>query len=73
MNDILTVLGMPKLMMSFTAEGQVDVNLSRELQKKVDGVSLDTRKEWRKNIPDPRIHPSIPQSLYLAKSRCGRR
>jgi hypothetical protein len=61
--DILTVPGMPKLMMSFTAEGQVDVNLSRELQKKVDGVSLDTRKEWRKDIPDPQIHASNPQTI----------
>lgn len=59
---MLIVVGMPKLMKSFTADGQVDINLSRELQKKVDGVSLDTRKEWRKNIPDPQIHPSDRRS-----------
>jgi len=55
---MLMVVGMPRLMMSFTEEGQVDVNLSRELQAKVDGISLDKRKEWRKDIPEPKIHPS---------------
>jgi len=68
---VFMVIGMPKLMMSFTADGQVDVNLSRKLQKEVDGVSLDKRKEWRKSIPDPQIHPSNLCSL-LANSRCGR-
>jgi hypothetical protein len=49
---------MPRLMMSFTGPGQVDIEMSRELQLKVDGISLDTRKEWRKDIAEPEIHAS---------------
>ena len=28
-------------------------------QLQVDGISLDTRREWRKDIPETDIHPSI--------------
>jgi len=49
---------MPKLMMSFTAQGQVDIEMSKELQLKIDGINLDKRKEWRKDIPEPEIHAS---------------
>ena len=50
---------MPKLMMSFTADEQVDMEMSKKLQLQVDGISLDTRREWRKDIPEPEIHISI--------------
>lgn len=53
------IVGRPKLMMSFTADGQVDLEMSKKLQLQVDGISLDTRREWRKDIPEPEIHPSI--------------
>jgi hypothetical protein len=33
--------------------------MARELQLKVDGISLDTRKEWRKDIPEPKLNPSM--------------
>ena len=45
-------------MRSFTAPGQVDIEMSRELQLKIDGINLDKRKEWRKDIPEPEIHAS---------------
>jgi len=48
--------GTPRLMMSFTAHGQVDLEMCNKLQLDVDGISLDTRKEWRKHIPEPEIH-----------------
>ena len=52
-------VGMPRLMMSFTGPGQVDMEISRKLQLQVDGIGLDTRREWRKGIAEPEIHASI--------------
>jgi hypothetical protein len=52
-------------MRSFTNEGQVDLNMVREFQLKIDGVSMDTRKEWRKDIPEPKLNPSSPSSFLL--------
>jgi hypothetical protein len=45
-------------MMSFTADGQVDLEISRQLQLKVDGVDMATRRKWREKIPEPKVHPS---------------
>ena len=45
-------------MMSFTAPGQVDIEMSKELQLKIDGINLDKRKEWRKDIPEPKTDAS---------------
>lgn len=46
-------------MKSFIADGQIDLDMVRDLQLKVDGISLDTRKEWRKDIPVPKLNPSM--------------
>lgn len=53
------MVGMPRLIMSFTGPGQFDVEMSRKLQLQLDGISLDTRKEWRKDIAEPEIHASL--------------
>jgi hypothetical protein len=54
--------GPANLMMSFTKDGQIDPRLLAE-KDKITGVSTDSRKEARKDIPSPTVHPSADKGL----------
>jgi hypothetical protein len=64
------IVGPPKLMKSFTADGQIDLELSKKTQLETDGVSLETRREGRKDIPEPSKHPS---NHSCRRAKCRRR
>ncbi|MBD8595366.1 OBAP family protein [Pseudomonas sp. CFBP 8758] len=49
-------LGVPQLMMGFTADGQIDPALVRERDKRF-GVDSDSKKAARADIPAPAIDP----------------
>ncbi|KAF4121655.1 Protein of unknown function (DUF1264) [Geosmithia morbida] len=49
-------LGGPKLMTSFTADGQLDFDLVAERDKRF-GTDHQLKKASRKDIPSPRVHP----------------
>lgn len=49
-------LGIPDLMMGFTAEGQMDPKLGAARESRL-GISMDSRKKARENIPAPAIQP----------------
>ena len=53
--DVLP-LGEPQLMTSCTAEGQLDRGLWQSRDEKL-GISTEKKKELRKHIPEPDIHP----------------
>ncbi|KAM3521925.1 hypothetical protein NHJ13051_005978 [Beauveria bassiana] len=50
-------LGEPKLMTSFTADGQLDFGRGEERDKKFN-VDYKTKKGQREDIPVPQIHPN---------------
>lgn len=50
-------IGEPKLMTSFTTDGQLDFSNVEERDKKF-GVSYKANKKQRQDIPEPKVHPS---------------
>ena len=60
-------IGEPKLMTTFTTDGQLDFSKVEERDKKF-GVNYKTNKTQRKDIPEPNIHPSrsLLPAVYLA-------
>lgn len=60
-------IGEPKLMASFTTDGQLDFSKVEERDKKF-GVSYEANKTQRQDIPEPKIHPSrsLPPVAPLA-------
>ncbi len=60
-------IGEPKLMASFTTDGQLDFSKVEERDKRF-GVSYEANKTQRQDIPEPKIHPSrsLPPVATLA-------
>lgn len=50
-------LGIPRLMMGITADGQVEPKLVQE-RDRAAGVSAATRRRQRANLPDPIVEPT---------------
>jgi hypothetical protein len=50
-------LGEPQLMTSFTGESQLDLKAVVKDRDERLGISSDRKKEIRKDIPEPQIHP----------------
>ncbi|OAA78967.1 DUF1264 domain protein [Akanthomyces lecanii RCEF 1005] len=50
-------IGEPKLMASFTTDGQLDFSKVEERDKRF-GVSYEANKTQRQDIPEPKIHPN---------------
>jgi hypothetical protein len=76
-NDKLP-LGEPKLMTSFTADEQLDVDKLAQRDRRF-GINSSAKKSLREDIPEPPIHPSrfqyelLNYKMLTRKRRCRSR